>query len=124
IIGGIAVNNARCTLSGKYVIMRDNVVNMEVVLADGSVIYTGSLASKSSSGYHLNGIFICSEGTLGCITELTLKIYGIPEKISAARASFKTVDDAIEAVVAVLQAGVPIARMEIIDEPSIKQVNR
>lgn len=123
-IGGMAATNASGTLSVKYGIMRDNVVDMEVVLADGTVIHTGSLASKSSSGYHLNGIFIGSEGTLGCITELTLKIYGIPEKISAARASFKTVDDAIEAVVAVLQAGVPIARMEIIDEPSIKQVNR
>ncbi|WP_100010452.1 FAD-binding oxidoreductase [Lentibacillus sediminis] len=123
-IGGMAATNASGTLSLKYGIMRDNVVDMEVVTADGTIIHTGSLAAKSSSGYHLNGIFIGSEGTLGCITELTLKIYGIPEKISAARASFTTIDDAIEAVVAVLQAGVPIARMEIIDEVSMKQVNR
>lgn len=123
-IGGMAATNASGTLSVKYGIMRDNVADMEVVLADGAIIHTGSLAAKSSSGYHLNGIFIGSEGTLGCITELTLKIYGIPENISAARASFTTVDEAVEAVVAVLQAGVPIARMEIVDEPSMKQVNR
>ncbi|GAB3064563.1 FAD-binding oxidoreductase [Virgibacillus ainsalahensis] len=123
-LGGMAATNASGTLSVKHGIMRDNIRDMEVVLADGTIIHTGSLAQKSSSGYHLNGIFVGSEGTLGCITELTLKVYGIPEHISAARASYTTVDDAVEAVVAVLQAGIPIARMEIVDKPSMKQVNQ
>jgi len=123
-LGGMAATNASGTLSVKYGTMRDNIRDMEVVLADGTIIHTGSQAAKSSSGYHLNGIFVGSEGTLGCITELTLKVFGIPENITAARASFKTVDDAVEAVVAVLQAGIPIARIEIMDEISMKQVNK
>jgi len=94
-----------------------------VVMADGSIIHTGNLAAKSSSGYHLNGLFVGSEGTLGCFTELTLKVYGIPEHIMAARASFPTLNDAVEAVVSILQAGIPIARVELVDEPSMKQVN-
>ncbi|WP_087973159.1 FAD-binding oxidoreductase [Oceanobacillus rekensis] len=122
-LGGMAATNASGTLSVKYGTMRDNVRDMEVILADGKTIHTGTLAAKSSSGYHLNGIFVGSEGTLGCITELTLKIFGIPEFISAARATFKTVDSAIESVVAVLQAGIPIGRIEIVDETSVKQVN-
>ncbi|WP_067727755.1 FAD-binding oxidoreductase [Oceanobacillus damuensis] len=123
-LGGMAATNASGTLSVKYGTMRDNVRDMEVVLADGTTIHTGTLAAKSSSGYHLNGLFVGSEGTLGCITELTLKIFGIPEVISAARATFKTVDDAVEAVVAVLQAGIPIGRIEIVDETSVRQVNQ
>ncbi|MFC3039964.1 FAD-binding oxidoreductase [Virgibacillus xinjiangensis] len=122
-IGGMAATNASGTLSVRYGIMRENVRDMEVVLADGTVIHSGSLAAKSSSGYHLNGLFVGSEGTLGCFTELTLKVYGIPEQITAARASFSSVDEAVEAVTAVLQAGVPVARIEIVDEASMKQVN-
>ncbi|MFC2947370.1 FAD-binding oxidoreductase [Virgibacillus sediminis] len=122
-IGGMAATNASGTLSVRYGIMRENVRDMEVVLADGSIIHSGSLAAKSSSGYHLNGLFVGSEGTLGCFTELTLKVYGIPEHITAARAAFPSVDQAVEAVTAVLQAGVPVARIEIVDEPSMKQVN-
>src|SRR5690625_3096018 len=79
-IGGMTATNASGTTSVKYGIMRDNIRDMEVVLADGTIIHTGSLAQKSSSGYHLNGLFIGSEGTLGCFTELTLKVYGIPER--------------------------------------------
>ncbi|GGH71927.1 2-hydroxy-acid oxidase [Compostibacillus humi] len=123
-IGGMAATNASGTMSVKYGIMRDNVRDMEVVLADGSIIHTGSLAAKSSSGLHLNGLFIGSEGTLGCFTEITLRVYGIPEHITAARACFETIDDAVEAVVAILQAGIPIARIELVDEPSIEQVNK
>jgi D-lactate dehydrogenase (cytochrome) len=122
-LGGMAATNASGTTSVKYGVMRDQVRDLEVVLADGSIIHTGNLAAKSSSGYHLNGIFVGSEGTLGCFTELTLKVYGIPEHVMAARASFPTLNDAVEAVVSILQAGVPIARVELVDEPSMKQVN-
>ncbi|MGN7178143.1 2-hydroxy-acid oxidase [Paenibacillus sp. FSL R5-0490] len=122
-LGGMAATNASGTTSVKYGVMRDQVRDLEVVLADGSIIHTGNLAAKSSSGYHLNGLFVGSEGTLGCFTELTLRVYGIPEHVMAARASFPSLNDAVEAVVSILQAGVPIARVELIDEPSMKQVN-
>lgn len=122
-LGGMAATNASGTTSVKYGVMRDQVRDLEVVLADGSIIHTGNLAAKSSSGFHLNGLFVGSEGTLGCFTELTLKVYGIPEHVMAARASFPTLNDAVEAVVSILQAGIPIARVELVDEPSMKQVN-
>ncbi|MEH6948232.1 FAD-linked oxidase C-terminal domain-containing protein [Bacillus sp. JJ634] len=122
-LGGMAATNASGTTSVKYGVMRDQVRDLEVVLADGTVINTGNLAEKSSSGYHLNGLFVGSEGTLGCFTELTLRVYGIPEHIMAARASFPTVKDAVAAVVSILQAGIPIARVELVDKPSMKQVN-
>ncbi|MGE6613372.1 FAD-binding oxidoreductase [Peribacillus sp. NPDC076916] len=122
-LGGMAATNASGTTSVKYGVMRDQVRDLEVVLADGSIIHTGNLAAKSSSGYHLNGIFVGSEGTLGCFTELTLKVYGIPEHVMAARASFPALNHAVEAVVSILQSGVPIARVELVDEPSMKQVN-
>lgn len=122
-LGGMAATNASGTTSVKYGVMRDQVRDLEVVLADGSIIHTGNLAAKSSSGYHLNGLFVGSEGTLGCFTELTLRVYGIPEHVTAARASFPSLNDSVEAVVSILQAGVPIARVELVDEPSMKQVN-
>lgn len=122
-LGGMAATNASGTTSVKYGVMRDQVRDLEVVLADGTIIHTGNLAAKSSSGYHLNGIFVGSEGTLGCFTELTLRVYGIPEHTMAARASFPTVNDAVEAVIDILQAGIPIARIELVDELSMKQVN-
>lgn len=119
----MAATNASGTTSVKYGVMRDQVRDLEVVLPSGEVIHTGNMAQKSSSGYHLNSLFVGSEGTLGCITELTLRVYGIPEHIVAARASFRHVDDAVEAVVSILQAGVPIARVELVDEPSMVQAN-
>ncbi|RFU71503.1 FAD-binding protein [Peribacillus saganii] len=122
-LGGMAATNASGTTSVKYGVMRDQVRDLEVVLADGSIIHTGNLAAKSSSGYHLNGLFVGSEGTLGCFTELTLKVYGIPEHVMAARASFPELNNAVDAVVSILQAGIPIARVELVDEPSMKQVN-
>ncbi|WP_240620425.1 FAD-binding oxidoreductase, partial [Peribacillus acanthi] len=109
-LGGMAATNASGTTSVRYGVMRDQVRDLEVVLADGMVIHTGNLAEKSSSGYNLNGLFVGSEGTLGCFTELTLKVYGIPEYTLAGRASFSTVHDAVSAVVGILQAGIPIAR--------------
>ncbi|MDR0139547.1 FAD-linked oxidase C-terminal domain-containing protein [Metabacillus idriensis] len=122
-LGGMAATNASGTTSVRYGVMRDQVRDLETVLAGGTIIHTGNLAEKSSSGYHLNGIFVGSEGTLGCFTELTLKVYGIPEHVMAARASFPTVNDAVQAVVSILQAGIPIARVELVDEPSMKQAN-
>ncbi|TMU83571.1 FAD-binding protein [Bacillus sp. BHET2] len=122
-LGGMAATNASGTTSVKYGVMRDQVRDLEVVLPDGEVIHTGNMAQKSSSGYNLNSLFVGSEGTLGCITELTLRVYGIPEHIVAARASFNQIDDAVEAVVSILQAGIPIARVELVDEPSMVQVN-
>lgn len=122
-LGGMVATNASGTTSVKYGVMRDQVRDLEVVLADGRVINTGNLAAKSSSGYHLNGLFTGSEGTLGSFTELTLRVHGIPEHIVAGRATFPEIKDAIEAVVSILQAGIPIARVELVDEESIKQVN-
>ncbi len=122
-LGGMAATNASGTTSVKYGVMRDQVRDLEVVLADGTVIHTGNKAAKSSSGYHLNGLFVGSEGTLGCFTELTLRVFGIPEVTTAARATFTSITNAIEAVPAILQAGIPIARVELVDTESIRQVN-
>lgn len=122
-LGGMAATNASGTTAVRYGVMRDQVRDLEVVLADGRIIHTGNLAAKSSSGYHLNGLFVGSEGTLGCFTELTLQVYGIPEFETAARAVFPTVKSAVDAVASILQAGIPIARVELVDEQSIEQVN-
>jgi len=122
-LGGMAATNASGTTSVRYGIMRDNVRDLEVVLADGRVIHTGSMPAKSSSGYHLTGLFVGSEGTLGVFTELTLRVYGIPEAQVAVRASFPTVKDAVDSVVDIMSAGVPVARIELVDERTIRQVN-
>ncbi|WP_456276831.1 FAD-binding oxidoreductase [Bacillus sp. AK128] len=122
-LGGMAATNASGTTSVRYGIMRDQVRDLEVVLVDGSIIHTGNLAAKSSSGYHLNSMFVGSEGTLGVFSELTLKVYGIPERVTAARAVFPSIEQAVNAVVSIQQAGIPIARCELLDARSIKQVN-
>lgn len=122
-VGGMAATNASGTTSVRYGVMRDQVRDLEVVLADGRIIHTGSMTAKSSSGYHLTGLFVGSEGTLGVFTELTLRVYGIPEAIVAARASFPTVEEAVNTVVDILSAGIEVARIELIDERSIRQVN-
>ncbi|WP_368505382.1 FAD-binding oxidoreductase [Alkalihalophilus sp. As8PL] len=123
-LGGMAATNASGTTSVRYGIMRDQVRDLEVVLANGDVIHTGGLSAKSSSGYNLNGLMVGSEGTLGVITELTLKVHGIPECIMAARATFPDAKSAVEAVTSILAANIPVARMEFVDEYSILQVNR
>ncbi|GEK34800.1 FAD-binding oxidoreductase [Kurthia sibirica] len=122
-IGGMVATNASGTTSVKYGTMRDQVRDLEVVLANGSVIHTGNLAAKSSSGYHLNGLFVGSEGTLGTFTEITLRVFGIPEFQVAARVNFETVDSAIDAVTTIRQAGIPIARVELVDAGSIEHLN-
>lgn len=123
-IGGMTATNASGTTSVRYGVMRDQVRNLEVVLPNGEVIHTGSQVVKSSSGYHINGLFVGSEGTLGLFTEITLRVYGIPESILAARATFNSVKDAVQAVIGIISAGIPIARVELLDEDSIKQVNQ
>jgi D-lactate dehydrogenase (cytochrome) len=119
----MAATNASGTTSVKYGIMRDQVRDLEVVLADGRIIHTGSKTAKSSSGYHITGLFVGSEGTLGAFTELTLRVYGIPEVISAARAVFPTLETAVASVTDIMSAGIQIARIELIDARSVKQVN-
>ncbi|HEY4551870.1 MAG TPA: FAD-linked oxidase C-terminal domain-containing protein [Bacillaceae bacterium] len=122
-IGGMASTNASGTLAVRYGVMRDQILSMEVVLADGRVIKTGSMARKSSSGLHLNGLFIGSEGTLGIFTEITLKLHGIPEHIVAARCTFPSVRSCVDAAAGILTAGIAIARVELVDARSIRQVN-
>lgn len=122
-IGGMAATNASGTMTVRYGGMRDQVLNLEVVLADGRIIETGSLARKSSSGLHLNGLFVGSEGTLGVFTEITLKLHGIPEDTVAARCSFPSVQSCVEAATAILTAGIPVARIEFVDARSIRQAN-
>lgn len=122
-LGGMAATNASGTTSVRYGIMRPQVRDLEVVLADGSIIHTGGLAAKSSSGYHLTGLFVGSEGTLGVFTELTLKVYGIPESMAAGRAVFPDVKSAVDGAISLLSSGNSLARVELVDEHSIRQVN-
>ena len=122
-LGGMAATGASGTTTVKYGTMRDQVQDLEVVLADGTIIHTGNMAAKSSSGYQLTGLFVGSEGTLGCFTKLTLKVHGLPEFVMAARAVFPTIEDAVNAVVDVRQAGIPVARAELVDEQSMHVIN-
>lgn len=122
-LGGMAATNASGTTAVRYGVMRDQVRDLEVVLANGEIIHTGNSAAKSSSGLHLNGLFVGSEGILGCITELTLRVYGIPEHEVAGRAVFTSTDVAVQAVTAIKQAGIPIGRVEFVDPSSIRAVN-
>jgi D-lactate dehydrogenase (cytochrome) len=123
-LGGMAATNASGTTAVRYGVMRDQVRDLQVVLADGRIIQTGGLSAKSSSGYHLTGLFVGSEGTLGIFTELTLRVYGIPEAILAARAAFPSVDHAVKAAVSIISVGIPVARIELIDEISMKKLNQ
>jgi D-lactate dehydrogenase (cytochrome) len=122
-LGGMAATNASGTTAVRYGSMKENVRNLQVVLAEGNIIQTGGKAKKSSSGYHLTELFVGSEGTLGIFTEITLKVYGISEMITAARAVFPSVKQAVQAAVSLLSLGVPIARTELLDARSIKQIN-
>src|ERR671921_1534728 len=123
-LGGMAGTNASGTNAVKYGVMRDQVLGLEVVLGDGTVMRTGGLAMKSSAGYHLTGLFVGSEGTLGVFTEVVVRLYPLPEKVLAARAVFPSVDAASRAAVAVIRSGMQIGRVELVDRRSVEAVNR
>ena len=119
----MTATRASGTNAVRYGTMRENVLSVGVVLPDGRYIRTGKRARKSSAGYDLTRVFVGSEGTLGVIVDITLRLYGIPETISAAVCTYPTVEDAVNTVIMTIQSGVPIARIELVDEIQMRALN-
>jgi D-lactate dehydrogenase (cytochrome) len=122
-IGGMAATRASGTNAVRYGSMRENVVNIEAVLADGSIIQTARRSRKSAAGYDLTRLMVGSEGTLGIFTSLTVKLYPIPEAISAAVCTFDTMEGAVNTVIEMIQYGIPVARVELLDGLTLKAIN-
>jgi D-lactate dehydrogenase (cytochrome) len=122
-LGGMAATRASGTNAVRYGTMRDNVLNLTAVMPDGSVVKTANRARKTSAGYDLTRLLIGAEGTLGIITELTLRLQGIPQAISAAVCSFPSVEAACRTVIATIQYGIPMARIELMDELQVRACN-